>query len=343
MQNVQGIMRGSLGFVLCFALACSAESPEGDPGLGGSGATAGGGTSGAGVIPAGGSATLGGAAGTAGTLSAAGSPTGASGAPASAGAPSAGSGGTALSGGASNAGGASNVGGASNLGGASNVGGVTNAGRSGSGSGGALGGTSGRAGAPGQRAGAGGSAAGASASAGLGGTAASGAGGAGQCAGRITYSLARAAAPTAQQSMAYERITLAMDRAVMVYNCNTSLQKTLNVSYNPDVATADGNPNGSLRFGSMDSMNHITAMHEISHALGIGGNEMDRMVMNGIFPGPLATAELRAITGNPADEVHADNQHFWPYGLNYPSEVKSDADLLHHCRMVVAILKDLGL
>jgi hypothetical protein len=66
------------------------------------------------------------------------------------------------------------------------------------------------------------------------------------------------------------------------------------------------------------------------------------MIQSGIFPGTNATAELRAITGKADDQVHGDNQHFWPYGLNQTSEVKSEADLLNHCRMVVAIREDLG-
>ena len=33
---------------------------------------------------------------------------------------------------------------------------------------------------------------------------------------------------------------------------------------------------------------------------------------------------------------------FWPYGLNYPNEVKALSDLENHCRLVVAIRKDLG-
>jgi hypothetical protein len=40
--------------------------------------------------------------------------------------------------------------------------------------------------------------------------------------------------------------------------------------------------------------------------------------------------------------VNADTQHFWPYGLNYTSEVKSNDDLVSHCKMVSAILKDMG-
>jgi hypothetical protein len=42
-------------------------------------------------------------------------------------------------------------------------------------------------------------------------------------------------------------------------------------------------------------------------------------------------------------ELHADNNHFWPYGINQQSKVKSEADLIGHCRIVRAIRLDLGL
>jgi hypothetical protein len=66
-------------------------------------------------------------------------------------------------------------------------------------------------------------------------------------------------------------------------------------------------------------------------------------VVSGIFTGTNATNQLREITGNATDEVHGDTQHFWPYGLNYTTEVKSEADILNHCKMVVAIRKDMGM
>ena len=40
--------------------------------------------------------------------------------------------------------------------------------------------------------------------------------------------------------------------------------------------------------------------------------------------------------------VHADRLHFWPYGLNYSSEVQSEADLTNHCKVVQAIHHDMG-
>jgi hypothetical protein len=33
--------------------------------------------------------------------------------------------------------------------------------------------------------------------------------------------------------------------------------------------------------------------------------------------------------------------HFWPYGLNYDSELKSEEDMIRHARLVEAIVKDL--
>ena len=173
----------------------------------------------------------------------------------------------------------------------------------------------------------------------------SGAGGAGPAcpgAGKIAYTLVKAAAPTADQQAAYDLILKAMDDAVALYNCNTDIAKSLSVTYAPDVQTADGNVNGSIRFGSKESMNYITAMHEISHTVGIGSVDYDGLVKGGVFTGAAATDQMRAITGNVQDVVHADLQHFWPYGLNYTTEVMSPADLVSHCKMVVAIRKDIG-
>ncbi|KYF97033.1 hypothetical protein BE17_00265 [Sorangium cellulosum] len=160
--------------------------------------------------------------------------------------------------------------------------------------------------------------------------------------GGITYTLAMAPAPTADQQSAYDMITSAMDEALSHYNCYTSIDKSLRVSYEPSVATADGNVNGSIRFGARSSMNYITAMHEISHTLGVGSREFGALVVDGVFTGAEATSQLRAITGNESDVVHADNQHFWPYGLNYTTEVKTTDDLVNHCKIVVAIRTDLG-
>jgi len=170
--------------------------------------------------------------------------------------------------------------------------------------------------------------------------------------GHVTYTLAKSATPTPAEQAAYTLITAAMDKAVAFYNCYTNITKAENVSYNTSVSTADGNINGSLRFGSSTTyMDFRTALHEISHTVGIGqASNWSSFISNGLFTGTNAKAQLAAINATlatPLDTaVHADTQHFWPYGINQQSEVKSETDLANivgHCQMVMAIRKDLGM
>ncbi|MDG5814971.1 hypothetical protein QA601_07780 [Chitinispirillales bacterium ANBcel5] len=159
----------------------------------------------------------------------------------------------------------------------------------------------------------------------------------------ITYTLHREQNPTEDQLDAYERIQEAMDSALHFYNTYTTITKTLTVYYNPDVATADANFNSTIRFGANRSyMVVATAMHEIAHTVGVGTTrEYRELVRDGVFTGSYATAELRDITGDPDAVLNADNQHFWPYGLNYAHEAQTEQDLINHCRIVNALYKDL--
>ena len=162
--------------------------------------------------------------------------------------------------------------------------------------------------------------------------------------GHVTYTLAKSASPTADEQSAYTAITCAMDGAMAYYNCNTTITKQLNVSYVPSVPTADGNINGSIRFGGAQYMECATAMHETAHAVGIGtASNWGTYSVGGVFLGASAIAQLHAIPGHETDTLHSDTQHFWPFGLNQASEAQSTADLVDHCLMVIAIRKDLGL
>jgi len=161
--------------------------------------------------------------------------------------------------------------------------------------------------------------------------------------GAITYTLNKASNPTADQQDAYSKITAAMDRAVDYYNTYTSISKALNISYEPSVQTADGSFSGSIRFGSNRSyMVVLTALHEIAHTVGVGTTrEYQNLIINGVFTGTHATAMLRELTGDPNAVLKGDQQHFWPYGLNYASEYESDDDYVFHCKIVNAIYQDL--
>lgn len=169
--------------------------------------------------------------------------------------------------------------------------------------------------------------------------------GSGACSGQgsLRYTLQEKSAPSSAETMAYAKIRMAMDKAVEKYNCYTNLSREVRVSYDPAVATADGNPNGNIRFGSDASMHFVTAMHELGHVFGVGAPQYKPLVQNGVFTGPLATAEMRRVSGDPAATVKSDGTHFWPYGLNYVNEYKGETDLVNHCAIVVAIRKDLGL
>lgn len=160
--------------------------------------------------------------------------------------------------------------------------------------------------------------------------------------GNITYTLHKEQNPTADQLDAYAKIKTAMDSATGYYNKYTSISKNLNVYYNTGVQTADASSNGTMRFGSSRSYMVVhTAMHEIAHTVGIGTTtEYKNLIKNGVFTGTLATAKLKEILGSDSI-LKGDGTHFWPFGLNYASEVKSAQDFVNHCLIVNEMYKDM--
>jgi hypothetical protein len=140
----------------------------------------------------------------------------------------------------------------------------------------------------------------------------------------ITWYLVRVSNPTADQTDAYNRITAAMNAAVTMYNQQTTYcSGNLRVEYNTGVPTADGNVNGTIRFGANRSyMNQRTAMHEIAHTQGVGTtSRWNQLVVNGKYTGAYGLAMLRSFVGeSPTATLSADGHSFWPYGLNYNNE-----------------------
>ncbi|KAI0880485.1 uncharacterized protein GGS22DRAFT_174978 [Annulohypoxylon maeteangense] len=156
--------------------------------------------------------------------------------------------------------------------------------------------------------------------------------------GALTWSLQKASNPTADQTSAYAKIEAAMTAAVAHYAKFTSASKTIRVYYAPGVPTAEASYNGDLRFGSDRAyMTERTAMHEISHTLGVGQTaEFNRRCAAGDWPTALPL--LRSFDGASA-KISCGGGHFWPYGLNYESEWSAtNGD--RHVRMVDAMLKD---
>ena len=160
--------------------------------------------------------------------------------------------------------------------------------------------------------------------------------------GNVSYTLHKSENPSADEQEAYKLITIAMDSAMYYYNKYTDLTKFINVYYSTGVPTAEASSNGDLRFGKDRNYMYVgTAMHEIAHTMGMGTtNEYRAMFKDGVFQGQKAQALLREIDGADA-ELHGDSQHFWPYGINYRSEVHSEADLINHAKIVNAMYEDI--
>ncbi|PSK49441.1 hypothetical protein B9Z65_8236 [Elsinoe australis] len=154
----------------------------------------------------------------------------------------------------------------------------------------------------------------------------------------INWTLAKAANPTADQRDAYTKIENAMRLASARYAKYSSAAKTVRVAYAPGVPTAEANYNGDLRFGSNRAyMNERTAMHEISHTLGIGQTNgfNSRCAANNW---PSATALLRTWNGANA-KINCGGGHVWPYGLNYDNEW-SETNANRHVQLINAMIQD---
>ncbi|MFM9694422.1 hypothetical protein [Streptomyces europaeiscabiei] len=156
----------------------------------------------------------------------------------------------------------------------------------------------------------------------------------------ITWTLVRASNPTQDQQTAYNLITSAMNAAIARYNNLSDLGKNITVRYEPGVPTADGNINGTIRFGSNRSyMNERTALHEIAHTIGVGTSSgWSRLGGSGTWTGARATALVRQYDGSSA-KISTGGGHFWPYGLNYDNEFSGTA-ADRHVRIVVAMVSD---
>lgn len=155
----------------------------------------------------------------------------------------------------------------------------------------------------------------------------------------VTWRMQRSTNPTSDEADAYARIESAMRLAVDRYNRLTPrANKAVTVQYVPGVPTADGNFNGNIRFGRNRSyMNERTALHEISHTIGIGTTQAfnNRCAANNW---PSATRLLQSWDG-PDAKINCGGGHIWPYGLNYDNEM-SETNANRHCQLVNAMLAD---
>lgn len=137
-----------------------------------------------------------------------------------------------------------------------------------------------------------------------------------------------------------KRIVAAMDAAVVFFNEHAKFKKHVTANNSPGTPTADANYDGWINWGG--SISRRVALHEISHTLGIGTHpEWHKHIKDGKWTGRHAVAQLKEFDG-PDAVLHADRQHFWPYGLNFDNESNPQADL-RFIKMVEAFRKDMGI
>ena len=126
----------------------------------------------------------------------------------------------------------------------------------------------------------------------------------------------------AVEAKAEKNIKEAVDSAVYYYNNYTNLSKELYIKYDPSVPTADGNPNGNIRFGKNPTYQWVgTVQHEIAHTQGVGYSDWRSMYSDGCWTKPVALRTIRAMLMDQKQKLHGDNMHFWNCGINQKSEV----------------------
>ncbi len=135
-------------------------------------------------------------------------------------------------------------------------------------------------------------------------------------------------------------IVNAMTEAVALYNANGYFPKSLWINYDASVPTANGSYNGTINFGGQISTR--TALHEISHTLGVGTvSQWNNNRSGNTWIGTFAINRVKLFDGASAT-LNADSAHFWPYGLNQASE-DSTTNRVRHIKMVSALRRDMGI
>lgn len=156
--------------------------------------------------------------------------------------------------------------------------------------------------------------------------------------GDVTYTLD---VSQSQYPEYYALLKTALDSACYYYNRFTEFKANIYIYFSSGIPTAQANYHGSIGFGPNTSYMWVgTAMHEMAHFFGSGtSNAYWNLMVNGVWQGTGAQTLCEQLTGQ---ELHGDNTHYWPTGINYRSEVSSETDLINHAKLIQAMLIEDG-
>ena len=161
--------------------------------------------------------------------------------------------------------------------------------------------------------------------------------------GNVTYTLG---VDSASYPTQYRLIKTAMDSACWYYTHYTRFRGNAYVYYSSGIPTAQASYHGSIGFGASTTYMWVgTAMHEMAHFVGSGTTTAwQNLMVSNVWTGSTASALLLSETG---ETLKGDSQHFWPYGINYKSEITAlgnqaaqKAGLILHCQLVDAMIID---
>ena len=115
----------------------------------------------------------------------------------------------------------------------------------------------------------------------------------------------------------------------------------VDVYYKPGVPTAQANYYGSIDFGGTWPNERVT-QHEINHWFGTGTYwNWANQFSSGVLTGARVNTLIRQFDGDTA-VIRQAGYHFYPYGLNYDSEVTDAATFMRNVALTYAMRQDMG-
>ncbi|MCB1130425.1 MAG: autotransporter-associated beta strand repeat-containing protein, partial [Verrucomicrobiae bacterium] len=114
------------------------------------------------------------------------------------------------------------------------------------------------------------------------------------------------------------------------------------VYYNAGIPTAEASYEGSLGFGGTYPNDRVT-QHELNHYLGSGTYwNWYNMFPSGYWSGTNVSKLIQQFDGDGA-RLWPAGYHFYPYGLNYDSEVTDNATYMRNVAIMYAMRQDMGI
>ena len=115
----------------------------------------------------------------------------------------------------------------------------------------------------------------------------------------------------------------------------------VDVYYKPGVPTAQANYYGSIDFGGTWPNERVT-QHEINHWFGTGTYwNWANQFSGGVWTGARVNTLIRQFDGDAA-VIRQSGYHFYPYGLNFDSEVTDAATFMRNVALTYAMRQDMG-